>query len=89
MVLKKDRLLTCIRDLQKLITADPPQDQFFQQINQDLDEIVDDLSSEKLAVHLLSVDRELANSFYYLLDPSEDLEQKYQFRLQELPNHLL
>ena len=89
MVIRKDRLLTYIDSLKKLITDDLPQDQFFQQINQDLDEIVDDLGSEKLAVHLLSVDRDLANSFNRLLDPSQDLEQKYQFRLQELPNHWL
>ena len=89
MVTRNSQPLTYIQELKQLIADDLCQDQFFQQINQDLDQIVHDLGSEKLAIHLLGGDRDLANSFYRLLNPDQDLEQKYQFRLQELPNRSL
>ncbi|PSB20392.1 hypothetical protein C7B65_08110 [Phormidesmis priestleyi ULC007] len=89
MVTKNSQLLTHIHELKQLIADDLDKDQFFQQISQDLDQIVHDLGSEKLVVHLLSGDRDLANSFYHLLNPNQDLEQKYQFRFQELPNRSL
>ncbi|MBW4421096.1 MAG: FHA domain-containing protein [Myxacorys californica WJT36-NPBG1] len=89
MAIRNSQLLTHIQELKQLIAEDFCQSQFFQQIDQDLDQIIDDLGSEKLAIHFLSSDRDLANSFHRLLNPNQDLEQKYQFRFHELPNQLL
>ncbi|KAM3095994.1 FHA domain-containing protein [Phormidesmis sp. 146-35] len=88
MATRNNQLLTFIQDLKQLIADDVCQDQFFQQINQDLDEMTSELGSEKLAVHILSADSNLANSFYHLLNSGQGLEKSYQVQLYKLPKSL-
>ncbi|MGV0028173.1 FHA domain-containing protein [Phormidesmis priestleyi] len=86
MVTKNSPLLTHLQDLKNLITNDLDQDHFFQQASQKLDEVVSDLESEKLTVHLLSSDLDLAKSFHNFLNSYQDLKTHYQIQLQELSN---
>ncbi len=88
MVTRNNQLSPYIQELKQLIADDLCQDQFFQQINQDLDEIANELGSEKLTVHLLSTDLNLANSFHHLLNSDLDLEKSHQVQLHGVPKPL-
>lgn len=84
MVIRNSQLLTFIQELKQLIADDLCQEQVFGQIAEDLDEIARDLNSEKLRVHLVSVDRDLAKAFHSILDPKPNLEKNYQFQIHDL-----
>ncbi|MBD1848051.1 FHA domain-containing protein [Cyanobacteria bacterium FACHB-63] len=85
MTIRNNRLFACIQELKQLIADDLGEDQFFRQIDQDLDKITSELESEKLTVHLLSTDPNLVNSLHHLLNFEQDLEKNYQVQLHQLP----
>jgi pSer/pThr/pTyr-binding forkhead associated (FHA) protein len=84
MITRSNQLLNYIQELKLLIDDELCQEQFFLRITQDLDEITNNLETEKLSVNLLSVDLELAKTFYCSLNALQNLSERYQFCLHEL-----
>jgi len=89
MMARNRKLLSFIQELKQLVADDFSQDQFFQKLTQDLDRITSDLDADKLNVCLLSADLSLAQSFHQLLNSYQNLEDQYQFQLNELPEQPL
>lgn len=78
------KLLSYLQDLKQLLTDDFYQDVPIQSTIQSLAEIEQDLASEQLRVHILSVDLELAKSFQQLISSAPKLKDIYQFQTYQL-----